>query len=346
MAHSALACELLAAAVAAGASRQVAAAIASALFRTATSEVADTDSEVVKEQVEARLRALRPCLKAQVIAGTVFGVQAHTAKDLVPADTVRRANAARHHAFREDFAALTATDIKRAQRGGDRGRKLACDAPGADPLQAADPWSRAAARPPVALPAVKVRALQRGDDVWAKWRGTKYYDKLQVGLEQEQPCARVQQGEGTQLPQSALGAAGQVEDGTALAAASSAGAPGCGEAMVLRGTVPSAVQQGEEKQEPPQAAAGSARQSEVQAGGKVTGISDAAVAVFKPLVVDMYRKVNPAKVANFDRWFDRRLAAYAGDVEQLFLDLHAKYVGRSAPDVVSYSGGNEATPRT
>ena len=114
--------ELLARAVGAGASRQVAAAVAAALWRCVMHPAASCDAEDPEagRQVAARLAAIKPCLAAQELAAGTLGAVCHTARGLVSRNVQVRANAARHHGFGGDFSKLSAADCRRAQRGAGR----------------------------------------------------------------------------------------------------------------------------------------------------------------------------------------------------------------------------------
>ena len=114
--------ELLARAVGAGASRQVAAAVAAALWRCVMLPVECVDAADADDgrQVDERLAAIKPCVAAQVAAAGNKGVECHSARGLVSRDVLVRANAAKHHRFGADFSLMSAADCRRAQRGARR----------------------------------------------------------------------------------------------------------------------------------------------------------------------------------------------------------------------------------
>ncbi len=115
-AQVALAAALMEATVRGGASRQVAAAVAAAMFRS----VSVTGCTVVDELVNDRLDMLAPCLRAQVTAGLQSGQDVHTARGLVEPDVVLRGNVARHAGFDsgQPLGDVPAAHLKRLQRGG------------------------------------------------------------------------------------------------------------------------------------------------------------------------------------------------------------------------------------
>lgn len=95
------------------------AATASALWRLAsTGQRADP-------QIICRLAALEPALAAQLDASRRTGRDVHSSHHLVEPDVHRRANAARHHGFLEDFSLLSDSDLKVAQRSASRKRSFA-----------------------------------------------------------------------------------------------------------------------------------------------------------------------------------------------------------------------------
>ena len=59
----------------------------------------------------------------------------------------------------------------------------------------------------------------------------------------------------------------------------------------------------------------------------MTRSSDGVIAFFMPLICGIYGKYNPAKLTVVEKL----LADYAGDAEQLFIDVHEKYLGRHVP---------------
>ena len=75
----------------------------------------------VDARVAARVRALEPVLVAQEEAAAA-GAPAHSARGLVSDDTLVLANGARH-VFGQPFQDLTASDVRRLQRGGRRRRR-------------------------------------------------------------------------------------------------------------------------------------------------------------------------------------------------------------------------------
>jgi len=111
---------LMGSAVAAGASRQVAAATAVALWRVVLGQAPSLElpSPDVEVQVEARLAAIRPCLVAQEAAARRHGTSRHSAKGLVDPVVVFRRNVGVHAAFGEDFASMSDGEFRRRQRGG------------------------------------------------------------------------------------------------------------------------------------------------------------------------------------------------------------------------------------
>mmetsp|Transcript_19243 Transcript_19243/g.60517 ORF Transcript_19243/g.60517 Transcript_19243/m.60517 type:complete len:326 (-) Transcript_19243:71-1048(-) len=115
-----VACELMQATVRAGGSRHTVAAVAAALWRCALSTHTkdDVDGSEAEGQVALRLSAICPVRLAQERDARSSGVSSHSARGLVSTAVNRRANLARqHHEFGTDFAQLTDSAGRRAQRG-------------------------------------------------------------------------------------------------------------------------------------------------------------------------------------------------------------------------------------
>ena len=107
--------------VRAGASRQVAAAVSSALWRLLVGCSAYTSTDYdVNGLVADRLALIKPVLTAQVQHGLATGTSRHTAKGLIGDAQMCQANAARHLAFESQvpLSSWPLRDVKRRQRGG------------------------------------------------------------------------------------------------------------------------------------------------------------------------------------------------------------------------------------
>ena len=121
--------DLMGVTVKSGATRQVAAAVSSALWRLVVHDgKAGTGREVseegeVEQQVLARLEAMKGSITAQVVASRLEGRNHHTARGLVPQWAQLQCNAARHHGFADDFTIMDGKDFKRAQRASSLAKK-------------------------------------------------------------------------------------------------------------------------------------------------------------------------------------------------------------------------------
>jgi len=122
--HAAI--ELMKATISAGASRQVATAVAAGLWRLATGSVHPRvqdslptvlASSSVEREVTARLAALAPSIRAQVAVQAV-GAPQRSSSGLVPRDVHVLANAARHlYREGESFEHISPSIARAAQRG-------------------------------------------------------------------------------------------------------------------------------------------------------------------------------------------------------------------------------------
>ena len=112
-------CTIIREVVSAGASRQVAAAVASALWRlqVAGLSACSEDDTVVANNVRDRLDAIAPAFRAQECEAGSTGRSPHSAKNLVPPGVHLRANAARHVGFGSDFSSMDDKTIRKLQRG-------------------------------------------------------------------------------------------------------------------------------------------------------------------------------------------------------------------------------------
>ena len=137
--------EVLMRAAASSGNRQVAAAVASALWRLSATPDACEDQmsgELVKRLVD-RISLIMPSLAAQVISG-MHGASHHRAHGLVPPSAVLNRNCALHADFASDtlLGDLSASEKRRLQRGT---RKHSKNLDGSVVLQDA-PVSKAEAR--------------------------------------------------------------------------------------------------------------------------------------------------------------------------------------------------------
>ena len=107
--------------VEAGGSRQVAAAVASALLRTASQVESSGLVHTISDLVADRIGMIAPSLAAQVSAG-LSGEKAHSAKGLVPAELVLDRNVAMHAGFETGRkpSELTSGQKRSLQRGARR----------------------------------------------------------------------------------------------------------------------------------------------------------------------------------------------------------------------------------
>mmetsp|Transcript_71638 Transcript_71638/g.232937 ORF Transcript_71638/g.232937 Transcript_71638/m.232937 type:complete len:153 (+) Transcript_71638:110-568(+) len=117
--------------VAAGASRQIAAAVAAALWRLLSNKVAQSDvgrvaeveactsteiHESIVNNVDARMSAIAPGIVAQEVGAQLTGSAPRPPSKLLPAGDLR-ANVAKHAAFGMDFDTLSIQQMRRLQRG-------------------------------------------------------------------------------------------------------------------------------------------------------------------------------------------------------------------------------------
>lgn len=114
-----------------GATRHVAAAVAAALVRTAhvvlheegkQSTACSQQSEScnsVEQQVESRLKLIKPAIQAQCKAGVEQGVNYHSARPLISERAKLLSNCAKHSGFNDNvsFEELSNAELKRRQHG-------------------------------------------------------------------------------------------------------------------------------------------------------------------------------------------------------------------------------------